>query len=259
MRNPAAAGRFYPADSETLRKMIERCFSSQLGPGKENIADRLKAAVVPHAGYVYSGPCAAHVYSRLSPSTAVVLGTNHTGSGSGLDTSGEDWVTPLGEIKLDREMRDKLMEECDIKIEESAHALEHSIEVQLPFLQFKGFEKFVPISVSHLPRARLMELGEALREVSPPVILASSDFSHYVSQKTAERIDLQAIELIEKGDADSFLDFVEKNHASICGAAPIAALLYALQSKGKLLKYYTSGEVTGDRDQVVGYGAIGFR
>lgn len=260
MRKPVAAGKFYPADSPSLLEMIKACFASDLGPGKETIKEKLAGAVVPHAGYPYSGAIAAHVYSRLTVKSAVILGTNHSGLGTGFDSSNEPWLTPLGEMHIDTKLRDKIAEHCDLRVEESAHELEHSIEVQLPFLQYKGVEKIVPISVAQLSPTSLRELGDALERAKPPLILASSDFSHYITQKMAEKIDLAAIEFILKDNPEGFSDYVDRNHASICGSAPITALLYAMAGKkGKLLKYCTSGEMTGDRDHVVGYGAIGFK
>lgn len=216
--------------------------------------------MVPHAGYVYSGPAAAHVYARVSQKSVVVLGTNHTGMGHGFDTSDESWLTPLGEMPIDTKLRSRIAKHCDLHINESAHAEEHSIEVQLPFLQAVGVKSFVPISVSHLPTSSLTELGAALQKANAPLVIASSDFSHYVTQKLAEKIDMAAIELVLENDTHAFWQYVKDNHASICGVAPIFSLMTAMSGKkGKLFKYYTSGEVTGDRDHVVGYAAIGFK
>ncbi len=273
MRNPAVAGRFYSADKAKLRKQIESCFLHELGPWRVPPKDknkeerRIVAAVVPHAGYMYSGPVAAHAYLELAkyrpPGVIVILGPNHTGRGSGIAVSKETWRTPLGEVAVDNEVADALWKGSGIMdLDETAHEYEHSIEVQLPFLQYVyGDFKFVPICIALQDLATSIQVGECLSKLDDTLIIASSDFTHYESRDSAKAKDEKAIEMILACDTKGFLDIVYERNISICGFGPIAACLSAIKEKkpmGKLLKYATSGDVTGDHSQVVAYAAIVF-
>lgn len=274
MRNPAVAGQFYPSSKEELKNQIEKCFLSDLGPGRlpEGLGHGrdIIGAVVPHAGYVYSGYEAAHVYFELArqekPDTVVILGPNHTGYGSTVAVSKETWKTPFGDVETNQEMTDQLFKDCEIiNLDERAHLFEHSIEVQLPFLQYiYGDFKFVPISLGIQDAETAREIGKCLARIKDDIlIIASSDFTHYESLADAKRKDGQAMEHILNLDEDLFLKTVYENDMSICGHGPIAACIVAVKGRGatttELLKYGTSGEITGDRSQVVAYSGIVFK
>jgi hypothetical protein len=273
IRRPVTAGGFYSSYSETLKKQIVECFSHKLGPkGFKN--QKVVAAVVPHAGYVYSGPVAAWVYSRVEKANFIILGPNHTGMGEqfALMKSGL-WKTPLGEVAIDEGVADKILSECGILAQDvTAHQQEHSIEVQLPFLQYRygGDFKFVPITIlNEFADDVLLEncksLGKAIANVIKKqkerwIVLASSDFSHYVPQKTAKEIDLSLIKEIKKLDEKRFFGKIAEKGASVCGFGAIATAIIAAKELGakncELLKYATSGDVTGETDSVVGYSSI---
>ena len=266
MRPPAVAGAFYPSSQSELSKLIDSCFTHKLGPKGD--PKPLIGAVVPHAGYVYSGPGAAWVYHNLKavkPCSVVLLGPNHTGYGNAVSASAQDsWKTPLGEVQVDTKLRDKLAKLCDeIMVEDDAHSAEHSIEVQLPFLQTIWGNKFkiIPICLGTQDPTILKKLGESIGKLNT-IVLASSDMSHYVPHATASRLDHLAIEEILKLDPAGLLKVVAKNDISMCGVAPAAAMLWATgprAKKAELLQYYTSGDISGDKSAVVGYGAIAVR
>lgn len=272
MRYPAVAGAFYPSGEEQLRKEVERCFSK--GAGLPNLGDKkgLFAVVSPHAGYIYSGWVASYAYKEIAenysqPPTFVILGPNHTGRGSGVALSKEDWETPLGAVSNDKELGKLIQKNSRIvDFDEVAHGSEHSIEVQLPFLQFlyRDFQ-FVPIclglgdyeTADGIAHAILKASQEAKREI---LVVASSDFTHFEDAQSAKQKDELALEAIKKLDAKLFLNEVETNNISICGYAPImVAILYSKLMKGKearVLKYANSGDVTKDYHEVVAYCSI---
>lgn len=261
MRAPAVSGQFYPHNKNDLDREISRCFDGVQGGEKSVIG-----AVVPHAGYIYSGNTAAHVYSMLPEAdTFVLLGPNHTGFGSGVSVSGEKWSTPLGEVGSDIEFI-KALPGRIIDTDETAHKYEHSIEVQLPFLQhlFSDF-KIVPICMGMQDEETAldvgMELAKAVRKVNKKVvIIASSDFSHYKPDKVAREDDAYFIRSIIDLDIPGFYRKLHERNASVCGYGPIAAMLTASKTlgakKGTLVKYSTSGDITGDLAAVVGYAGI---
>lgn len=261
MRAPAVSGQFYPRDKKDLNREISRCFEG-IPPGEKPVL----GGVVPHAGYVYSGNTAAHVYSKLPPAdTFVLLGPNHTGYGSPVSVSKEKWVTPLGEIETDIEFID-LMPKRIIDTDEMAHKYEHSIEVQLPFLQhrFNNF-KIVPICMGMQDEETAVDVGieiaETVRKLNKKVvIIASSDFSHYKPYKVARDDDAYFIKSIIELDVPGFYRQLYERNASVCGYGPIAAMLTASKElgarKATLVKYSTSGDTTGDMGAVVGYAGI---
>ena len=273
IRQPAAAGTFYSYDAGNLKKQISESFSHDLGPKRLKI-QKFIAAVVPHAGYIYSGPIAAWVYSRIEKSNYIILGPNHSGMGSQFALMKKGlWKTPLGEVAIHEEVAEKILKECRIiEYDVIAHQYEHSIEVQLPFLQYRyGSDfKFVPITILNefaddllLENCRL--IGKAIanvirREKEKWIILASSDFSHYVPQKTAKRVDLSLIEEIKKLDEKKFFEKIVEKNASVCGFGGIASAIAAAKEMGakkaELLKYATSGDVTGEMNSVVGYASV---
>lgn len=261
MRAPAVSGQFYPRNKNDLNREISRCFDGMQADQKPVLG-----AVVPHAGYIYSGNTAAHVYSMLPEAdTFVLLGPNHTGYGSGVSVSGEKWSTPLGEVDSDIEFI-KALPKRIIDTDETAHKYEHSIEVQLPFLQhlFSDF-KIVPVCMGMQDEETAldvgMELAEAVRKVNKKVvIIASSDFSHYKPDKVAREDDAYFIRSILDLDIPGFYRKLYERNASVCGYGPIAAMLTASKAlgakKGTLVKYSTSGDITGDLAAVVGYAGI---
>lgn len=262
MRRPVVAGQFYPGIPKYLKRELNRCFLNAPSETRDVVG-----ALVPHAGYTYSGATAAHVYAVLPEAeTYIILGPNHTGLGSLVAVSKDTWSTPLGDITIDREFVKKVSGGI-IDLDENAHMYEHSIEVQLPFLQYNFSHDFkvVPICMGLQDQETALEVGSQLAQAirssdKKVVIIASSDLSHYVPDSKAREIDHYLIESILHLDVGEFyMRFSEKN-ASACGYGPIAAMITASKSLGAtggtLLDYSTSGDVTGDTSGVVGYAGI---
>ncbi|HXK27049.1 MAG TPA: AmmeMemoRadiSam system protein B, partial [Candidatus Binatia bacterium] len=232
------------------------------------------AGMAPHAGYVYSGPCAAHLYSSLDPAVkrVIVLGVNHWARGHRASLSPWPiWRTPLGEVVIDQELSDSLETRVGfLKPDAPAHAQEHSIEVQLPFLErvLADFT-FLPISLSHLSEEECAELGAAIADLckaaadgkQKTLILASSDLSHYLSPKETERLDRMALDPVLAVDPPGLLRVVEEKNISMCGVLPTAVMLFAAAALGvkraRLLKHCHSGDVSPMR-KVVGYASVAF-
>lgn len=274
VRAPAVAGSFYPAEPREVRKLLEECFnSSPLGPrGKRAPSRSLLGGVVPHAGYIYSGPCAAHLYASLERETqcAIVLGVNHRGRGSRAALSPDDyWETPLGKVPVDRDLKELLKGQVKFLAEDrTAHGLEHSIEVQLPFLQtvLQSFT-FLPIALSLLSLDECRELGRAVAEAyrakalegKRTVLLASSDLSHYLSPEETLRLDSLALDQVLALDPAGLLRTVEERDISMCGVFPTAVFLFAANALGAkratLLKHCHSGDAI-PMSEVVGYAAV---
>lgn len=267
VRKPVVAGQFYPGSEKKLRDGIEECFLHDLGPGKipknEGDSREIKGLVVPHAGYVYSGPVAAHSYKTLYedglPETIVLIGPNHHGYGPGAAMADDDFETPLGIVPVDKDIVNSL--EGDIlKINSTAHSGEHSLEVQLPFLQFFSDDfKIVPITLLDQSQTTAVEIGKKLREVlgdKDYVVIASTDFSHYVARNTAEKLDKMVIEYILKYDIEGMYRTIQQNNITMCGYGAVASMLKGVNGeKAELLKYATSGDISNMRE-VVGYGAL---
>lgn len=276
VRHPAVAGQFYEGDQEALKRRISECFLHGLGPKKEPPCPEqasVKAVVSPHAGYMYSGPVAAHLYYLLSgmkaPDLIVILGPNHYGMGSGVAAPESDvWITPLGEADIDRATAKRLAEISGIvDLDDTAHKLEHSIEVQVPFLQYIYGKRLriLPICMLMQDKVTATEIGEALASVLKEVnslVIASSDLTHYESQESASKKDHQLLETVEKLDVSAFYNTLGTLRVTACGYGPIAATMTLAKksgaSHGRLLKYATSGDVTGDLDAVVGYASVSF-
>jgi hypothetical protein len=274
IRPAAVAGAFYPGDAEELRALLDDCFNiSRLGPqgtGKPNLS--MIAGMVPHAGPIFSGPCAAHLYTRLAApiQRIIILGVNHRGRGCKAALSPWDrWRTPLGEVSVDNKITEFLEAQVRfLKRDAQAHSEEHSIEVQLPFLQRELHEfTFVPISLSHLSIDDCAELGAAIADAqkaeivkeSRTVILASSDLNHYVSPRQIVELDQLAINQVLALDPEGLLRVVEDKGISMCGVLPTAVMLFAAKLLGakraSLLKHCHSGDVTPMR-KVVGYASV---
>lgn len=271
MRKEAVAGYFYPGDGEELRRFLEYC-KTIAASGKYPRVQDASGVVSPHAGYVYSGVTAsyAHYFVSLLPpvETIVLLGPNHRGLGARVAISGaQSWRTPLGLLPVDAEAREFLASYPVFSIDDRAHQFEHSLEVQLPFLQY-----FLPYAFSILPITFFAQdpgtahaIGEALFALSQKkriLLIASSDFSHYEREDVARSKDEAAIRHICALDVAGFLKTLRDQDVSVCGPLGIAALMVYHAKRGgreaTLLHYTTSGEVTGDTSQVVGYAAIAF-
>lgn len=261
MRFPAVAGQFYPGSGAELGRQLD----GMLHPEKEISC---LGAVVPHAGYMYSGHVAAKVYSCLPKAdTYVIIGPNHHGLGQPVALSRDSWKTPLGVVEPDLKLAD-LLSGSIIEYDETAHRHEHSIEVQIPFLQkrFQGF-KILPICMGLQDEKTALEVGQAISKAALKlnrscIVIASSDFTHYEPQETARKVDAKLLEAILNMDAASLYDRVYRYQATACGYGPIAATIAAASElgakAGRLLAYATSGDVSGDYSQVVGYAAIAF-
>jgi hypothetical protein len=270
LRPPAVAGQFYSDSGAELAHQIEQCFLDPRGPGelpaRHRTATRsLRAAVVPHAGYQFSGPIAAHAYSLIAgqraPDTVLILGVDHHGLGAGPTLSDRAWSTPLGPTPVDHDLV-RALTRGPIRVDEAAQAREHSIEVQLPFLEYVvPHPKFVALQVRFEGFDRLVDVAHVVREAVKDrdvLLLASTDLSHYVPAQTAERLDRLAIESILALDARRLYDTVVGNDISMCGIAPTTVLLAALAEErlsARLLRWGHSGEAQPMRE-VVGYAAL---
>jgi len=276
LRRSVVAGMFYEGTAEALKAQVKSCFLHSFCPKKlpevNPIGPRdILGLICPHAGYAYSGPVAANAFFELAldgkPDTVVILGPNHTGIGSGLSIMNEGtWRTPLGDVQVDAAVANDILQETSaLDVDVLGHLQEHSIEVQLPFLQYLYGNKFglVPISFLMQDLESAKEIGRALVEALDgrnAVVIASSDFTHYESQASVNRKDAAAIKTIEALDAEQLYSVLETQNVSACGYAPIAALItYAKGNRAKnatLLTHKTSGDITGDKTSVVGYAAL---
>lgn len=263
IRKPVVAGQFYPAQATQLREMIQGMVDEKVE--KEDVV----GLVSPHAGYIYSGPVAGAVISRVKfKDTFIILGPNHSGMGKPLSIMTEGtWETPLGPVEIDSELAKQILAASRHLEEDSkAHEHEHSIEVQIPFLQyFKKDIQFVPITLAYSSGATFKEIGkeiaQAVKDLNrEAVIIASSDMTHYEPQESARQKDNKAIEAILELNEDELLRRVDELNISMCGYAPTAALITAAKELGatraELVRYQTSGDTTGDYSTVVGYAGI---
>jgi AmmeMemoRadiSam system protein B len=266
VRHPAVAGQFYPRDPRKLLSDIQSYTAA------DKVPFRAVGCVVPHAGYVYSGHVAGAVYSHLElPKRFVILCPNHTGMGTPLSIMSEGaWQTPLGNVTVDTPLAEGLKRSFALLSEDAdAHRAEHAIEVQLPFLQARLPEfSFVPIAVGTGRLDVLVELGETIAEGissagGPTLIIASSDMNHYESDGRTRQKDRRAIERILALDPAGLHSIVHQEDISMCGYGPAVAMLTAAKQLGatsaELIRYATSGDVSGDRERVVGYAGIAVR
>ncbi|MEE9366624.1 MAG: AmmeMemoRadiSam system protein B [Dehalococcoidales bacterium] len=263
IRQPVVAGQFYPASASQLKVMIEKMVDAEAE--KQEVI----GLVSPHAGYMYSGPVAGAVISRVKfKDTFIILGPNHTGRGKPLSIMSQGkWQTPFGDVEIDAELAQHLLSITHhLQEDDAAHAFEHSIEVQLPFLQyFRPDIRIVPITLSFASIDAYKEIGrEIARAINDTkreaVIMASSDMTHYEPHDTAARKDRQAIDAILRLDEDELFRRVEEHNISMCGVAPVATLISAARELGatsaELVRYQTSGDTSGDYSAVVGYAGI---
>jgi len=279
IRRPTQAGAFYEGDAKALKTQIETCFLQELGLKKQPYVKtggprRIVGLICPHAGYMFSGAVAAKAYYELAqdgkPDTVVILGPNHTGYGSALSLMNEGvWRTPLGDVEVDGATANRIVQETRlVDVDDSAHRFEHSIEVQLPFLQYLYGSKFkfVPICFQIQDLSSALEVGNALVKIlanKNAVVIASSDMTHYETQGNATAKDKAALKAVEAMDEKKFYSIIETRNVTACGYGPIAAVIAVAKGLGakeaKLLCYKSSGDVTGDYSSVVGYAAVSFK
>jgi AmmeMemoRadiSam system protein B len=263
IRPPAVAGQFYPAAPGELDKEVRRL--TRDAPVK--VAAR--GILVPHAGYAYSGAVAGEVFSSIViPERQVIFCPNHTGMGAeaAVMTRGS-WRMPWGEVPIDEDLAGRLLATSSLLSDDrSAHSREHSLEVQLPFLRrFRGEFRFAPVALGRLSLSDCRSLGEAVAVVvrddpSPPLLIASSDMTHYEPDAVARAKDKKAISRILALDPEGLYRTVRAERITMCGVIPATVMLFAALSLGateaRLIKYATSGDASGDYGQVVGYAGI---
>jgi MEMO1 family protein len=262
-RQPAVSGQFYPGSEDKLRAALSQMIPENTSP------KRVKGIISPHAGYVYSGAIAGQVYSRITiPDTVLIIGPNHhgTGAAAALYPDGE-WSTPLGPVSINSRLNSLLLQHGPhLKSDSIAHQHEHSLEVQLPFIQYLrpdvnisalclGHGDYLPLrDIGQGIAAAIMEYGEEV------LIVASSDMTHYESVDSARRKDHQALERVLALDGKGLLEICHSRGITMCGVVPATVMIEAVLQLGateaELVAYGTSGDVTGDSDQVVGYAAV---
>jgi len=272
------AGSWYAGTPDGLNLQIQQLFTHRLGPG--NLPSVMKdgprnfvGLIVPHAGYMASGPVAAHAYYNLAfdgkPDVIVIFGPNHTGLGSAISLMNEGaWRTPLGDVQIETETANQILQNSDIiDLDYRAHIREHSIEMQLPFLQYLyGSDfKFIPICFMMQDLQTSREVGTAVAQAlknKNGLVIASTDLTHYESQSEAEKKDKLAIDAALEMDEEKYYRTVDLNGISTCGYGPTVAAIVAAKKLGAnssdLLCYGTSGDVLGDKSAVVGYASISF-
>jgi hypothetical protein len=267
IRRPAVAGRFYPAKPESLARQLDEYLASEEAATEKSAA--ALGCLVPHAGYMYSGPVAGAVFRRLPARAAyIILCPNHTGRGAPLAIMSKgEWLTPLGAVQVDGELAGNLRHSCHLLMEDAeAHEDEHSLEVQLPFLQRSvGAFTFVPIAIGVSRLAALEALGHGIAQTlkgSPgaTLIVASSDMNHYEPDDITRLKDRKAIDQILALDPAGLYEVLRREDISMCGYGPAIAMLTAAKDLGatraELVRYATSADTSGDRSAVVGYAGI---
>lgn len=267
-REPAVAGSFYPSHSEKLRRDIDLYLSEVKGPLLE---EEIVALVVPHAGYVYSGPVAAYAYKQLqnmSFNRIVVLAPSHRARFDGASVIPEGvYVTPLGEVEIDSEICKRLLQERPFSFLQRVDEVEHSLEVQIPFLQRVVEEfKLIPIIIGCIEldkcAAIAQSLVKVLQDFDSYILVLSTDLSHYFSYSKARAIDGEFIKTLEKFDENDLYEVLSSGKAQACGEGAVLTGMIAAKAFGakrvKILHYATSGDTAGGKDQVVGYLAAAF-
>jgi len=269
---------FYPEDTRELTNLIDQLFRNQrFGPGKAppsaTSKRRIYGIVSPHAGYIYSGAVAANGFYEASPigfENVILVGPNHYGIGSGIATMrGGSWETPLGDVQVNTDLAIEVSSKSGIvDFDDDAHSRDHCLEVQLPFLQYiKPNFRIVPLILRMQDIDTSIDLGRAIAdvvsvEIDKSLLIASSDFTHYEPNSEAHRKDGELIKAILSLDVNKFYAVLERLDVSACGYGAIASIMVAARNlgatSGELLKYATSGDVTGDTSAVVGYSSIVF-
>jgi len=274
IREPVVAGQFYPERKEDLENMIRNCMNHKYGPGSRTTLsdERVFGIICPHAGYVYSGPTACHSYKSIvsqNPELVIIIGPNHFGIGRDAATMVDAWwQTPLGMVQVDSESAKQISEISRfIEIDEHSHSQDHSLEVQIPMLQeiLPNDFQILPIILRAQHIEIAMDVGNAVSEIAKRknvVIVASSDFTHYEENSFAHQQDRALIEPILEMNVGEFYQVLREKRVTACGYGAMASAIIACKNlgatKGELLSYATSGDVAGDAESVVGYGAIKF-
>jgi len=277
-RPPAVSGIFYPSNPFELQKSLEQSFlDMNFGPGRMPPSlDRKKiyGIISPHAGYTYSGSVAANGYyqvSNMNYETVIMTGPNHYGIGRGVATMRQSlWKTPLGDVEVNTDFADTISKNTVIDMDDFSHIRDHCLEVQLPFLQSIRKDdtfRIVPIIMNLQDIETAKDVGKTIAQAissasTKALLIASSDFTHYEPNEEAHRKDLELIDTILSLDVSSFYAVLERLDISACGYGAIASIMIAVKelgaSKAELLKYATSGDITGDKSSVVGYASIVF-
>lgn len=264
MRKPVVAGRFYPANDQELLQVVE----SYINGGKATPPVDACAVIVPHAGYVYSGKLAGNTLASVHiPETVVLIGPNHTGQGVPISLSTDQWSTPFGCVPANTDLAHLIAGENDsIKIDEAAHTFEHSLEVQLPFLQkLQQNLSIVPLTLGHLSYDQCEELADSIacsieKYGKKTLIVASSDMSHYETRDVATMKDRMALDAVISMDPQKLYSTVQNHKISMCGVIPVVTTLLICKKTGAktahLLDYTDSGSFSGDTEQVVGYAGV---
>lgn len=264
MRRPAVANQFYPGSPQELTKTVTGLFA----PYSTKVKEKAKAVVAPHAGYVYSGALAAETLASVEiPETVIILGPNHHGQGAAVALGTSSWDMVLGDVPIDMEISNLLLDHNpNITADDSAHQFEHSLEVQVPFLQIQQPKlQIVPLVLSRLPYKSCVEVGHSLAHAisqsgKEVLIVASSDMSHYESRRSATKKDSKALKSIKDLDPEGLYTTVIDNRISMCGVIPVVIALHAAMKLGatvsKVVGYTDSGYVSGDTHQVVGYAGV---
>jgi hypothetical protein len=258
-RSTAVAGQFYPADKKVLQSVLQQLLPA--APGRHKVLGLL----APHAGYVYSGGCAGQGYGRAAlTETVIILGVNHRGTGAALAVDGNDyWETPLGNAEVNSELRSRLLAGSKLfHLDSEAGRLEHSLEVQVPFIQYASpGSRILPITIAAHRLDDLLAAGQEIARLfagNPDLMMvASSDMSHYIPADRARELDLKAIACVLRLDAEGLYRTVRDNRITMCGVAPAVIMLGAARAAGaaqaELVCYTNSGDVSGDMNEVVGY------
>ncbi len=274
IRKPVVAGQFYPDNEEELRDMIHHCIQHKYGPGSNPTIsnEKIFGIICPHAGYVYSGPTACHSYKSISsqnPELVIIIGPNHFGIGMDAATMIDaQWQTPLGTVHVDSESAKRVAEISKfIEIDEYSHSQDHSLEVQIPMLQeiLSNNFKILPIILRAQDMETAIDVGNAVSEIAKKknaIIVASSDFTHYEENSFAHQQDKALLEPILEMNIERFYRVLNERRVTACGYGAMASAIVACRNlgatKGELLSYATSGDVSGNTESVVGYGAIKF-
>ncbi|TYB92324.1 MAG: AmmeMemoRadiSam system protein B [Kosmotoga sp.] len=269
-RSAVFAGKFYAGSKDELISQIESCFKSEIGPGKLPDKDEIKelrrslGLISPHAGYMFSGPVAAHGFLMLcnygKPKHVVMLGPNHSGYGSELSVWPEgEWKTPLGNVEVDEQLANEIIEGSGATLtgDTTAHLYEHCLEVQLPFLQYCFDNDFtiVPIVMTNQSKVAVEKIVKTLSSVVKEpgtLIIASSDLNHYEDHETTLRKGDMLVEEIKGRNVDNLYSTARKNRITACGLGPIAVVM-SLFDEIEVLKHTTSAEASGDKFHTVGY------
>ncbi len=274
IRTPAVSGTFYSDQKNQLNQEIKNCFSNEFGP-KDRLpvtdSKKVYGILSPHAGYAYSGPVAAQSYHAISKKKydlAIIIGPNHWGIGVDIATLKDCiWQTPLGDIEVDsKAVKDIVMYDEIIEVDFDSHTKDHSLEVQIPMLQSIYQDiKILPILLKDQDKDTAEKIGNAVAKVASKkkaIIVGSSDLTHYEPNQYAHGQDLALLETVKELDVEEFYSVLHKKGVSACGYGAIAATMTACKklgaTKGQILQYATSGDITGDKSSVVGYGSVVF-